>query len=182
MHQRGQHEFEELKAEVFGPRGMKSMMYQLHKMLKFVVDYPEYKDDVGLLWHDHNTFLINTRVFSIFTKRKPNSVNRNFRDHQFMVQKSSHSVLRRHGITDNPRCWMLRWNMDFNIKTGEEDLKNIKFKISEVSKLSCSTTDTNEDNSPNEFNLDLSLENYDQDASYVSDFFDIEFEFDSIIE
>lgn len=58
------------------------MMYHIYKILKFAADYPEYQSDVGLKWHYYAAFLINTRVFSQSTKRKPNSANRNFRDHQ----------------------------------------------------------------------------------------------------
>lgn len=92
----------------------------------FTSEYPEYVKDIGLLWHDDSSFLINTRIFSLFTRRKPNSVNRNFRDHKFQMKKSTSAVLSEHKINDQPKCWMLRWNKDFKPETKIDEMRKKK--------------------------------------------------------
>jgi hypothetical protein len=100
--------------------------------LRFVNAHPSYvvANIIGLHWIDGCVFLCNTSIFAEFIGRKPNSLNYNFRTHDFIRSSSSNTVCRqiKQHLCD-PRNWKTRQHPNIHIAADytEEDAGLVKF-------------------------------------------------------
>jgi hypothetical protein len=53
--------------------------------LQFVAQHPEHLPRIGLISCGYNSILVNARIFGEFIGVKPNSINRNFTQHGFIL-------------------------------------------------------------------------------------------------
>lgn len=151
-------------------------MKQIHIVLlclNYVEEFPELASVIGCLWDSNSTFLINTSLFGSFINRKPNTINRGFRYHNFSRKMSSRKIRQNVPSKFNmnklpdPTNWIQRSSKGFTKMTTEEeamswkyfDYKNPKPTVSTVS-VEPSTIET--DNLPNFENYEI-LPNIQED-------------------
>lgn len=100
------------------------MLSSIVLCLNYTQAHPEDASCVGVLWLSNDVFIINTRIFGSFSGRKPNSINRNFREHCFHQKKTTYAerklILEKyspsHSLPDTVG-WIKRWCPGFSKRT-----------------------------------------------------------------
>lgn len=60
--------------------------------LDYISEHPKDIGYVGIAWYDDSKFIINTKIFARFIKRKTNTINRNFRKNGFKCFRTNASM------------------------------------------------------------------------------------------
>lgn len=121
--------FNELKQLATDPKN--KLIRILWLCLKYVDNNPESTKEIGVFWLDDRNIMINSKIFASFLHRKPNTVNRNLRSHQFAYRKIKLEM--RQLINEelpDPEHWLLRYCDKFIRSTTEEEIiiSNYYFK------------------------------------------------------
>lgn len=123
---------EELKRKVADKSNKMKLVHIVWMCLKFVELHPEAISDIGIFWIDGKNFLLNSIIFCEFINQKPNTINRNFRNHGFGCEKTKFSmraqILEKYpGIyLPDPKNWTVRYCKGFTRETTENEAKNWK--------------------------------------------------------
>ncbi|OHS98175.1 hypothetical protein TRFO_09032 [Tritrichomonas foetus] len=123
-----QKELEQFRNYINGNEDRMKMIHIVWHCLKLTSKYPQLTKDVGAFWTSDNCFIFNSTIFGKFTNRKPNTINRNFREHGFLFEKSTAprraEIFSR--IPDGDKLpdqihWVFRWADSFNQSTSERE-------------------------------------------------------------
>ncbi|KAK8867166.1 hypothetical protein M9Y10_010142 [Tritrichomonas musculus] len=87
--------------------------------LNYIDSHPEDIIHVGVCWYDDYHIIINTRIFGNLIKRKPNSINKNFRDNYFKCIRTTSSMRNKKFLSftfnnlPDPKGWVLQRSDNF---------------------------------------------------------------------
>ena len=141
--------------------------------LDYISGHPEDINLVGIAWYDNNNFIINTKIFAAFTKRKINTINRNLRKNGLICFRTNVLMRQRKfgSITFNQLPDQKNWV----IHRLNETEKKIKFKNNQKDLYDKQNEiKANSNLSPDLENIDLlfNLNDEMQDFDYYDNNFD----------
>lgn len=105
-------------------------IYVVFISLNFVEQHPEYLKNIGCLWISDTVFLINVAIFGLFTDRKPNTINKNFKYNKFATQKITKQtkkiVPEKYNFNHLPdqQNWFFKCSINFSKNMNDLDLLN----------------------------------------------------------
>ena len=112
--------------------------------MNYVESHPDLASKIGVFWNTNSSFMINTSIFGNFVKKKPNSINRNFRAHDFTNKKVTlemrEHIPKKFSFINLPdqRNWFERRSEGFTKQTTEPEA--IKWKYKELNTKKSSIT------------------------------------------
>lgn len=123
---------EELEKQVTKTNPKMKLKTVVKICLDFVEEHPELINKIGIAWYNETCFIINTKIFGIFIKRKPNSINKNLKKNGFKCIKTKYSMREKKYLSftfnDLPdsKSWVLQYS-DKLQKKSKKNISNIFF-------------------------------------------------------
>lgn len=123
---------EELEKQVTKTNPKMKLKTVVKICLDFVEEHPELIHKIGIAWYNETCFIINTKIFGIFIKRKPNSINKNLKKNGFKCIKTKYSMREKKYLSftfnDLPdsKSWVLQYS-DKLQKKSKKNISNIFF-------------------------------------------------------
>lgn len=122
---------DQLQQKVTNRDNKLKLIHSVWLCLNYVEYNPDQKSEIGIFWIDNSHFMINTYIFGLFVKKKPNTINRNFRSHGFCYKKTTFEM--RESVNEclpDSKNWILRWADGFTKLTTESEA--ISWKYTEI--------------------------------------------------
>lgn len=118
---------EMLKEFVRRKKPFVKFMLKIYYCLEFTRNHPDTIEEIGIAWWiDKRHFIANTVVLSNFLNLRPNSLNTDFRQHHFEIEKDF-STRELHSIYPNleaVRFWKLHFTSQY-LFCSESSIENI---------------------------------------------------------
>lgn len=177
-------ELEELRYRVTNECKKMRQIHIVLLCLNFVDTHPEFVSQIGCFWNTDHSFMVHSIKLGTFIKRRPNTINRNFRSHGFDIQKTSKIIREKippkfkFDCIPDHKNWFQRQCYGFTKKTTERQARYWKFhKLipKKVIKIQSNVSSVIYNCNPNSINADsketkrISSENelYDHSSSPI---------------
>jgi hypothetical protein len=98
---------------ITGQHAQAAFLQRVKRLIAFVGDHPQHIGEIGVIGSLTGGILVNHKIFSAFLGLKPNSLSRNFRDHNYVLDPQydpSRELLARVPVGSglDTRKWALR--------------------------------------------------------------------------